>query len=79
MKSATISDLIFLKALFKLVICELEDVMNFEILLLLIETIICLLKKTFSCHINSRFYVSRIIDYVVYIFNFLKIDWGNFL
>ena len=38
-----IFDLIFLSALFKLVMCELDKVMNFNLLLLLMGMIICLL------------------------------------
>ena len=38
-----IFDLIFLSVLFKLVMCELNKVMNFNLLLLLMGMIICLL------------------------------------
>jgi len=40
-----IFDLIFLSALFKLVMCELDKVMNFNLLLLLMGMIICLLES----------------------------------
>jgi len=46
MKSATISDLIFLKVLFKLVICALKDVMDFKILSLPIGMMICPLEES---------------------------------
>ena len=40
-------DFIFLSALFKLVIYELDAIMNFDLLLLLMKTIICLLEGPF--------------------------------
>jgi len=47
MDSAKILNLVFLKALWMLEICSLEDDMEFEMLLLSIGTIDCLLKGLF--------------------------------
>ena len=44
MKLAITSDLMFLSTLFKFVMCTLDKVINFNLLLLLIGTIICLLE-----------------------------------
>ena len=41
------SNLIFLSALFKLVICKLDVVMSFDLLLLLMGMIICFLEEPF--------------------------------
>ena len=44
MKLAITSDLMFLSTLFKFVMCTLDKVINFNLLLLLIGTIICFLE-----------------------------------
>ena len=46
-KSAIISDLIFLRPLFILVICTLEDIVNFEVLSLSIGIMTYLLDSLF--------------------------------
>jgi len=45
MKSAMISDLIFLSALFRLVMYKFKEAMNFDLLSLLIETIVYFLEE----------------------------------
>ena len=78
MESATISGLIFLKALFKLAICKLEDVMNFEILSLLMGVIICLLEKPLVVILILGFTFPESLIILCISSIFLKINWGNF-
>jgi len=70
-KSATISDLIFLKVLFKLVMYEPKKLNKIQDMIIAHMNNDLSPRRIFSSHTNSGFYLSKIIDHVVYILDFL--------
>ena len=66
------SNLIFLRALFRLVICKLDNIMNFDLLSLLIKIIIYLLKESLVIILILGFiFPESLIVNVIDIFNFI--------